>query len=120
MTGQQVGLWDDWWSWRCVWKHSGPRALLSTALLCQQQPTRAPRLLPSTLQPAKQRAPSKFAEFVRDNAAAIKAQLPAGTPHKEVMQRVAGMYAASKQQQQQQGVAVSQATAATTISLLDD
>ena len=80
--------------------------------------------LPS-LQPAKQRAPSKFAEFVKENAAAIKAQLPAGTPQKEVMERVAGMWAAAKQQQQQQqqqqqGAAGSQATAATTISLLDD
>ena len=68
-------------------------------------------------------APHQFAEFVKDNAAAIKAQLPAGTPHKEVMQRVAGMYAAAKQAQQaQQGGAGSgsQATAATAISLLDD
>ncbi|KAI7836948.1 hypothetical protein COHA_009197 [Chlorella ohadii] len=71
--------------------------------------------------PAKQRRPSRFAEFVKENAAAIKAQLPAGTPHKEVMQRVATMYSAAKQRQQQAlAGSGSQATAATTISLLND
>ena len=50
--------------------------------------------------PAKPRQPSKFALFVKENAAEIKAQLPAGTPHKEVMQRVAGMYQAARKQAQ--------------------
>lgn len=96
------------------WHH-----LLLSARSC---PTCSLRSLPPSLQPAKQRKTSKFAEFVKENAAAIKAQLPAGTPQKEVMQRVASMYSEAKQQRQQQALAGngSQATAATTISLLDD
>lgn len=46
--------------------------------------------------PAKQRVPNAFAAFVRENAADIKRALPAGTPHKEVMARVAGMYKEAK------------------------
>lgn len=47
--------------------------------------------------PAKARAPSAFAQFVKDNVAEIKRQLPAGTPHKEAMRRVADLYKAAAQ-----------------------
>lgn len=72
--------------------------------------------------PAKQRAPSKFAQFVKENAAEIKRQLPQGTPHKEVMARVAGMYAAvrDKHAAAAQAGGGSQGSEGAVISLLGD
>lgn len=46
--------------------------------------------------PAKPRAasPNKYAQFVKENHAEVKAQLPAGTPQAEVMRKLSERYAA--------------------------
>ncbi|KAL4452046.1 hypothetical protein ABPG75_007708 [Micractinium tetrahymenae] len=50
--------------------------------------------------PAKQRAasPNKYAQFVKENHAEVKAQLPAGTPQAEVMKKLSERYAALRRE----------------------